>query len=440
MKAHLLLAAILVAGCSDQNVNLGGNYRVAAFVPPIENHSIDLLFVVDSSPSMADNQAQLAAHAKDALFDVISAAIGDMPDLHVGVITPDMPLGVGIGDPNCDGPADNGALLIGACTGITDNYLVDVDDGAGGRITNYTGTLDEAFGCIANVGINGCGYEQPLAALEAALTNPANTGFLRPEALLVVVVLTDEDDCSAGSGLFDPANGPPGSYRCFREAMQCNEDLDTPGVKTDCFAREDSLLMTPLADLHASLVAAKGGDPTKVMVAAITGPNEPVEVGVNVIIPDALDLIASCVDTTDPSLPAGWAYPAIRLHEFLDQFPGLSWADSICAAVDPTAALARTANSVGDLAGARPCLRGDLKDVDADAAGVQPSCRVFLATDAFRPTEVRRELDACEGDGSACFQITTDAATCGHWSGLAVELVGVNQGPTDDLIAECIIP
>jgi hypothetical protein len=438
MKTFLLPAAIAIAGCSDQNVNLGGNYRVAAFVPPIANPKIDLLFVVDSSQSMADNQAQLAAHAKGALFDVIAAAIGDMPDLHVGVITPDLDPGVVIGDPSCDDGGDGGTLQIGACTGITDSFLIDIDDGAGGRITNYTGTLEDA-----NVGVGGCGFEQPLAAIQTALTNPANTGFLRDDALLVAVVLTDEDDCSAAPDLFVDPGAPPlaGSYRCTHATVQCNEDLDSIGVKTDCVAREDHPLIDSFDDLEAALVAAKGGDPSKVMVATIAGPLEPFEVGHAGPDPTSLSLLPSCVDSSDPSLPAGWAYPAIRLHAFLDRFPGRSWFDSICSSADPTAALKRTANSIGDLAGARPCLRGDFKDFDAAASGIQPSCRVFLATDAYTASESRRELDACDGDGDdECFAITADAAACGHWSGLAVTLVGTQQAPTEDLIAECIIP
>lgn len=440
-KKLALLLTVALAACGDQAVNLGGNYQVSAFVPPIANPNIDLLFVVDNSGSIIDNQMALAAHAKAALFDVIDAAISQ-PNLHVGVITPDMDTAA-TGDVYCDDGGDRGRLQIGACAGIDGNYLIDVDDGAGGRITNYTGTIDEAFGCIAQVGDHGCGFEQPLAATVASLTEPSNAGFLRDEAMLVVVILTDEDDCSAAPGLFDPSDlthGPMDSYRCFHAGVQCAEDLDTDGVKTECGPSDDPI-MDSLTSMRDSLVLAKGGDPTKVMVAAIAGTDEPTEVVHR--IPGGgseprLDLAPSCIDNTDPSSP-GSADPAHRLTGFLDLFPGLSWRESICDPIDP--ALARTANVVGDVAAQRPCLRGEFKDVDPDTAGTQPSCRAFYVTGAYTPAEQRTELHECRGHEGNCFQIIPDTAACSHWpGGFSIGLVATQPAANQDLIVECLQP
>lgn len=441
-KLPLLLLLVLAAACGDQSVNLGGNYKVAAVIPPIANPNIDLLFVVDSSGSMIDNQAALAAHAKAALFDVIDAAI-EMPNLHVGVVTPELPLGTFTGDPACDAVTTGGQLQVGQCTGITGNYLIDVDDGAGGRTTNYPGTLDEAFGCIAQVGGDGCGFEQTLGAMVASLTEPANAGFLRDDAMLVVVILTDEDDCSAAPDLFDPSDithGPLDSYRCFHAGVRCAEDLDSEGIKTECQPSDDPV-MTSLAAMRDSLVLAKGGDPTKIIVAVIAGVDEPTEVVWRTPMGASeprLDLAPSCVDNTDPGSPGG-ADPAYRLDGFLDLFPGLSVRESICDDIDP--ALFHTANAISDLAARRPCLRGDFKDVDPDLAGVQPACRAFLATDLNTPEEHRRELQECSGHEGNCFQITTDPTSCGQWpDSLAIELIGVTQGADEDLVVECIVP
>jgi hypothetical protein len=56
------------------------------------------------------------------------------------------------------------------------------------------------FSCVAEVGTGGSSIEMPLHMLELSLTervaDGANAGFLRDDALLAVVVLTDEDDCS----------------------------------------------------------------------------------------------------------------------------------------------------------------------------------------------------------------------------------------------------
>jgi hypothetical protein len=61
------------------------------------------------------------------------------------------------------------------------------------------------FACVANVGTNGNGHEQPLDAAQLALTDRVadgkNAGFMRTEALLAIVILTDEDDQSV-----DPKN------------------------------------------------------------------------------------------------------------------------------------------------------------------------------------------------------------------------------------------
>ena len=91
-------------------------------------------------------------------------------------------------------------------------------------VKNYTGQLEDVFTCIAAVGDSGCGFEQPLASVVRALgadgrpAPPENQGFLRPDALLFIVLLTDEDDCSvpAGSNLFDTTQARRSRRRSVR--------------------------------------------------------------------------------------------------------------------------------------------------------------------------------------------------------------------------------
>ena len=77
-------------------------------------------------------------------------------------------------------------------------FISDVDG-----VKNYTGNREDVFGCIAALGESGCGFEHPFASITRALGadgSPApaeNQGFLRPEAFLFIVIVTDEDDCSA---------------------------------------------------------------------------------------------------------------------------------------------------------------------------------------------------------------------------------------------------
>ena len=79
-------------------------------------------------------------------------------------------------------------------------------------MANYTGNLADTFTCIAALGEDGCGYEQQFTAITRALgadgqAPPAeNQGFLRDDAYLAIVLITNEDDCSSavGGGFYSP--------------------------------------------------------------------------------------------------------------------------------------------------------------------------------------------------------------------------------------------
>ncbi len=71
------------------------------------------------------------------------------------------------------------------CTPPNGRYGSDVFlPNATNRTRNYSGTLAETFRCIAELGTDGCGFEQHFAALERGLdgSNPENAGFLRENA------------------------------------------------------------------------------------------------------------------------------------------------------------------------------------------------------------------------------------------------------------------
>jgi hypothetical protein len=445
-----LVAALLAAGCADQMVPLGTNIVVGALVPPIARQQIDVLFVTDVSFSMRWRQDEIAARAATALGDIIAASIGGPPDLHVGVITSDMgTLGVDVGDASC-ATADGGRLQRpAACLQLTAPYLADAGNGAD---VNYTGALADALACMIRLETNGCGFEQPFAAVEAALVAPENAGFLRADAQLVVIFLSDEDDCSVVDPAFFGSEsatlGPIDSYRCFANTVTCAEPVLPAGdagmgVKTDCTARHDNPLMLSLEHVAQRLIDAKGGDATKVMVAAFAGPPEPVEVGRYTPAGAAeprLDVIPSCT-YVDPNGSMLFADPAPRLDWLLHRFAGLSWGESLCG--PPGDGVVRTARAIGDAAGRRACLRGTFADADPTAPGLQPDCRAYFVTDALTPAAARTELRRCDDDtatDTGCFAIVRDDATCGHWLGLEVELRGLTPGGRDALLAECVIP
>jgi hypothetical protein len=78
--------------------------------------------------------------------------------------------------------------------------------------------MQQALACRANVGTGGPSYEMPLLmakwALDKRMTDGTNAGFLRPDALLAIVMLTDEDDASTEQNNFviTPTSQPPIDY------------------------------------------------------------------------------------------------------------------------------------------------------------------------------------------------------------------------------------
>jgi hypothetical protein len=152
---------------------------------------VDFLFVVDNSGSMADNQANLVAHY-DAFVGGFAETIERLESIHVGVVATDA---YAHNTSSCQalgglvvqtGGTSSSDRRCGPYVGLH-NYMSEDDD------------LDETFRCAARVGTDGSGAEQSLGAAIAAMSPPlvdagqCNEGFIRPNALLVLVVVTDED-------------------------------------------------------------------------------------------------------------------------------------------------------------------------------------------------------------------------------------------------------
>ncbi len=198
--------------------------RVAE-VLPTEHRAVDLLFVIDNSRSMLDEQEQLGIWSSE-LFNVLSFE-GELPDLHVAVTTSSITVPA---DDLCAAPALNGRFHTGEVPLGEVSFLRDIAT-TEGRERNYDGAITEAFARMANVGENGCGFEQPFEATRRALSGSIaeNEGFLREDALLVVVIVSDEDDCSTwNDGLYGDryqnscsALGKFSDYRCFEFGVEC---------------------------------------------------------------------------------------------------------------------------------------------------------------------------------------------------------------------------
>lgn len=354
--------------------------------PPTEK--VDALFVIDNSGSMAAKQAAIASQITSFISSLRSDTRG-LPDVHIGVTSTDLGTGV-FSITHCDDPpgGDAGRLLTNTCatptgapyivnvapTGCTierdtsgqctthdctqsncEEGTLETDAHGCPRCTNHQGEpLEDVFSCISQLGTLGCGFEQPLEAMRKALdpSNTHNAGFLRPDSVLAVFFLTDEDDCSASTPqLFDPTQtaidsplGPLTSFRCFEFGVTCDINLRTAtGVRENCQPREDSgALLYPISEYVSFLAGLR--DPGRIVVAAAAGPVQNQSVTVT------LDN-----DTGWPELgyscttPNDGAVPAIRLLAMVEQFVDpldLGWAFSPICSLDYSGALSSFAMKI----------------------------------------------------------------------------------------------
>ncbi|HXI58845.1 MAG TPA: hypothetical protein VNO55_22415, partial [Polyangia bacterium] len=224
------------------------------------NRNVDILFMVDDSPSMRPLQAKLAANFP-AFVNVLSGLPGGLPNLHVAVVSSSMGAGPQAPVAQCPVGGDAGQFqtaprVAGCTTGLpaSEHFLSSVDG-----VTNFTGDMVTAFSCMAQLGDQGCGFEHQFASVLRALEPgpnlpPTNQGFLRPEAYLAIILLTNEDDCSAppDSNLFDTASqmvsdplGPLNSFRCNEFGHLCNgtKPPRTPANLSGCTSAEDGRLL-----------------------------------------------------------------------------------------------------------------------------------------------------------------------------------------------------
>ncbi len=160
-------------------------------LPPEEGcKKADFLFVIDNSGSMAEHQDQLL-DSFPGFIDAIVGSLDDLDSVHVGVVTSDA---YEFNEPECQ---ELGALV--TRTGGSDSSdAVCTPFVEGNRFFTEEDSLAAAFNCVGRVGTDGSGNEQPItAAIEALQPNltgvgGCNEGFLRPDAILVLVIVTDD--------------------------------------------------------------------------------------------------------------------------------------------------------------------------------------------------------------------------------------------------------
>lgn len=193
-----------------------------------ECQKMDIVFVIDDSGSMQEEQTNLAANFPKfvQVLDQFRTKSGSKVDYRLAVTTTGRDLNYTITLPGFPSipfseKGDNGAFRNTPSCGATKRW-VDKSD------ANATQT----FACLAKTGTGGSSIEMPLYALKLAMqdrvADGTNAGFLRDDALLAVVILTDEDDCSREDNDFSiendrcdtmPNTRPVGTYVTMLDAV-----------------------------------------------------------------------------------------------------------------------------------------------------------------------------------------------------------------------------
>lgn len=326
MRRRWLALLVLTVACNDVPVDglEGVQVHVTTRSSALETTKVDVLWVVDRSTSMADEQVALAAHF-DTFLDVLEAGVNDL-DVRLGVVTMDgqgelwhTPAGTfgvvatrkqvvpcaGEGDSAACAALGEGWELDGAelswkgpwcqcvrtcvddaecqatfgqdgphtcldvqgqppgCMPVPQSQGCPDAESLGAALTERNGgpwlvgsDAREFFACTGLVGIDSDksvmiehGLGAALDALDPQGPNADQArAFRRDDAWLVVIFLTDEDDCTAR----------PGSSFAYEEESTCACD-------------DDRLL--PVATV-ANRLKAFAGDPSRVLVAALTGDAE----------------------------------------------------------------------------------------------------------------------------------------------------------------------
>jgi hypothetical protein len=212
----VLAALALCAACREPDLRpaLPPGVRVDTYAQVVAQ-KVDVLWVVDNSGSMAPHQANLARNFQAFISEFVRSAV----DFRIGVTTTDL-------------FADDGRLREGRV------------------LSPQTQGIDAAFGQLVRVGTGGSAFEAGLEAARRALERrlgenqqaydaitrcqdacrpgadavscrercvaDSSIAFLRPDAFLFVVFVTDEEDKSAGD--------VRGYYRFFKTAKGVGND------------------------------------------------------------------------------------------------------------------------------------------------------------------------------------------------------------------------
>ncbi|MBI5490634.1 MAG: hypothetical protein HY905_25090 [Deltaproteobacteria bacterium] len=359
--------------------------------------AVDIAILADLSGSMDAERPWLPERLAGLIAELASPGDGDgdgWPDrapvasIHVGIASADM--GTGGFHLNTCGNSDVGY----------DGCFLRRSDGREGCGTDLPAFLsfsgaqelataaerfEEFHSCVALPREQQCGFEQQLKSIVRAVGDQAaeggcNEGFLRPDAALILLVVTDENDGSVRpdhTEIFDERRSDLGhlNIRCFLNP-DCLEDVAGYAV--------DILALKPPARRNLISVGLITGVPPDAPLCAGSGETldrcldvAMMEEQINPI--DPTGLIPACNTST------GMAYPGRRLVELAQLLGPNAWVDSVCDAdwTDTFRALADRVRAGLDLPESTGCV--DDLDVPFDAGSCRADCSLVETLEDDRP-------------------------------------------------------
>jgi len=211
----------------EQDGPPGCEGTLQTFLVSLATGGADILVVVDNSNAMTEEQATLVDSFLTFATELMEPTTGSDPitDMHIGVVTTDVGIGPEAVTTTCTEEGDGGVLQHDpspSVSGCDPAYPVYLETGSSSLPADVA--LD--FECIATLGTDGCGFERPFEAVRRALVDNRdgpNAGFLRDDSMLLILFITDENDCSVESGsevLYDSDHTEYGvmNLRCWQHA------------------------------------------------------------------------------------------------------------------------------------------------------------------------------------------------------------------------------
>jgi hypothetical protein len=430
------------------------------------NNNLDLLFMVDNSSSMTSMQQKLLVQLPNFLTFLQKLPV--KPNLHIAVVSSDMGAKSDV-NIMCTPLGNQGEFFSqpeGACTATTltagDTFISDVDG-----VANFTDPIASVFQCISLLGASGCGFEHQLASIDRALGADGlgpppsqNVGFLRDDAYLGIVMLTNEDDCSAPTdtaiyslngfqqSITNP-DGPIDNYRCNGgphgghlckdlNAGSPNMGAATPPLTpppdatgnpqilqlSDCQDNDSgSSALIPVSKFVSDIKALKTDPDNQILVGEIIGPATPYAVewaptttpaGTSENWPEVMHSCGAAGQddvNPDPSTQTvgdgSFGDPGVRETQFANAFPH-SVVGSICDG-DYSQSMTAIAAAIGQFF-TPPCIDSKLQN---DALG-NPDCSVIenLTDSSGHQTHVAIENCNENGNTPPCWTLEPGMNGC----------------------------